>query len=128
MVDLYFVRHAVAFNRDYERWPDDADRPLTPEGENDFRLAAGGLSSVVPRVEVLLSSPYVRAWQTAEILSGEASWPAPCIFPALKPDVPPHKIELALRTYAEADSLALAGTVPPCTSWRLTCLRVKKIC
>lgn len=111
-MDLYLVRHAVAFNRDYEQWPNDADRPLTSEGEGGFRLAAGGLSSVVSRVEVLLSSPYIRAWQTAEILSDEASWPAPDVFSALKPDVPPYKIALALRTHAEAASLALVGHRP----------------
>ncbi|CAN5545898.1 phosphohistidine phosphatase SixA [soil metagenome] len=111
-MDLYLIRHAVAFDRDYERWPNDADRPLTPEGEDDFRLAAGGLSNVVCQVEVLLSSPYVRAWQTAKILSADASWPAPGIFQALEPDVSPHKIALALRTYAEADSLALVGHRP----------------
>ena len=111
-MDLYLVRHAVAFDRDYKRWPNDADRPLTPEGEDDFRLAAGDLSSIVPQVEMVLSSPYVRAWQTAEILSEEASWPAPDIFSVLKPEVPPHEVALALRTYAAADSLALVGHRP----------------
>jgi len=31
-MDLYIVRHAVAFDRDAERWPDDRERPLTPRG------------------------------------------------------------------------------------------------
>ena len=30
-MDLYLVRHAVAFGRDAARWPDDSARPLTPE-------------------------------------------------------------------------------------------------
>ena len=70
-MDLYLVRHAVAYKRDYERWPNDADRPLTPEGEEDFRAVARSLGRIVPEVEVLLSSPYVRAWRTAEILDEE---------------------------------------------------------
>jgi phosphohistidine phosphatase SixA len=35
-MDLYVVRHAVAHKRDEDLWPDDAKRPLTPEGEERF--------------------------------------------------------------------------------------------
>ena len=109
---LYLVRHAVAHGRDPERWPDDSRRPLTPEGEEDFRGAARGLGRVVPEVETLLSSPYERAWQTADILAEQTGWPAPEAFPALEPEVPPHKLVLALETYAGADSVALVGHRP----------------
>ena len=111
-MDLYLVRHAVAFGRDYEQWPNDADRPLTPEGEEEFRPVARGLGGLVSDVEALLSSPYARAWRTAEVLADEASWPAPSVLPALEPDVPPWKVVAALGTYAELDSLALVGHRP----------------
>jgi len=111
-VYLYLVRHAVAHKRDPERWPDDGDRPLTPEGEDEFRGAARGLALVVPEVDVLLSSPYERAWRTAEILAEQAGWPAPQNFPALEPDVPPEKVVLALETCAGEQSIALAGHRP----------------
>ena len=74
---LYLVRHAIAHGRDPECWPDDSRRPLTPEGEEDFRGAARGLGRVVPEVDMLLSSSYERAWRTAEILAEQAGWPAP---------------------------------------------------
>jgi len=77
MSSVYVVRHAVAEERDATRWPDDAERPLTPEGEERFRRAARGLRTIVRHVDLLLSSPYVRAWRTAEILYEEAGWPAP---------------------------------------------------
>jgi len=77
MTALYVVRHAIAEDRDAERWPDDSKRPLTPDGEARFRGAARGLRRIVPSVDVVLSSPYARAWQTAEILVDEAGWPAP---------------------------------------------------
>jgi phosphohistidine phosphatase len=35
------------------------------------------LRLIVPAVELVLSSPYTRAWQTAAILREEAGWPAP---------------------------------------------------
>jgi phosphohistidine phosphatase len=111
-VYLYLVRHAVAHKRDAERWPDDSERPLTPEGEEEFREAARGLGRVVPEVEVLLSSPYERAWRTAEILTEHAGWPAPQKFPALEPDVPPEKVVLALEIHADKQSVALVGHRP----------------
>ncbi len=111
-MDLYLVRHAVAFGRDHERWPNDADRPLTPEGEEDFRPVARGLGGLVSGVGALLSSPYARAWRTAEVLAEETSWPTPGVFPALEPDVPPWKVVAALETYEELDSLALVGHRP----------------
>ena len=109
---LYLVRHAVAYKRDSERWPDDSKRPLTPEGEEEFVGAARGLASVVPEVDVLLSSPYERAWRTAEILTQHAGWRAPQEFPALEPEVPPEKAILALETYADSQSVALVGHRP----------------
>jgi len=111
-VYLYLVRHAVAHKRDAERWPDDSKRPLTPEGEEEFVGAARGLARIVPGVDVLLSSPYERAWRTAEILTQHAGWPAPQMFPALEPDVPPEKAVLALETYADRQSIALVGHRP----------------
>jgi phosphohistidine phosphatase len=76
-MDVYLVRHAIGAQRDSARWPDDSERPLTPDGAARFERAARGLRRVVPEVDVVLTSPYVRAWQTAEILEREAGWPAP---------------------------------------------------
>jgi phosphohistidine phosphatase len=111
-VEIYLVRHAAAFGRDPDRWPDDSKRPLTPEGEEDFRLAARGLARLVPRVDVILSSPYQRAWRTAEILSELDSWPAPKPAALLEPTLPPHKAALALEDYAGARSVAVVGHRP----------------
>jgi len=111
-VDLYLVRHAVAYRRDPERWPDDSERPLTPEGEEEFRSAARGIGRLAPEVDVLLSSPYERAWRTAEILAGLEGWPGPKAFPPLEPDVSPEEATLALEPYAEVGSVALVGHRP----------------
>lgn len=111
-MDLYLIRHAVAFGRDHGRWPNDADRPLTPDGEEGFRPVARSLVNLVPGVEALLSSPYARAWRTAELLDDETPWPAPVTFPALEPEVPPRKVFAALGTYEGLASLALVGHRP----------------
>ena len=114
-MELYLVRHAPAFQKDFDRWRHDSKRPLTPEGEEEFRLAARGLARMVPRADVILSSPARRAWQTAEILSELDSWPAPEPSPALKAGsrgASPEKVTLALEDYADAKYVAVVGHKP----------------
>ena len=114
-MDLYLVRHAPAFPKDPDRWRHDSKRPLTPEGEEEFRLAARGLARMVPRADVILSSPARRAWRTAEILSELDSWPAPEPLPVLRPGsrvASPEKATLALEDYADAKYVAVVGHKP----------------
>jgi phosphohistidine phosphatase len=111
-MDLYLVRHAIAENRDSAKWPDDSKRPLTPEGEDRFRKAARGLRRIVPTVELVLASPFDRAWRTAELLRDEAGWPEPQPAPAIEAGRSPSEgIEL-LRGHLQAQSAALVGHEP----------------
>jgi phosphohistidine phosphatase len=114
-VDLYLVRHAPAFKKDPGRWRYDGQRPLTPEGEEEFRLEVRGLALMVPRADVILSSPARRAWHTAEILSEPDSWPAPeplAVVAASRRRASPEKATLALENYAEAKYVAVVGHKP----------------
>ncbi len=67
-MDLLIVRHAIAVERGDPGFDRDEDRPLTPDGMHKFRLAARGLNEFAPKPERIVSSPLVRARQTAEIL------------------------------------------------------------
>lgn len=67
-LSLYLVRHAVAAERG-EEWPDDAKRPLTADGVAKFRRAVQGLAEMGVEVNRILSSPLVRARQTADLLA-----------------------------------------------------------
>lgn len=109
--DLIIVRHAIAFERDLARWPDDRDRPLTEQGEERFRKAARGLRLLVSSVDVVLSSPLVRAWQTAQILTEEAVWPAPVACEELEADRKPAEMLDVLRSRPR-DPVALVGHEP----------------
>jgi phosphohistidine phosphatase len=112
-VELYLVRHAIAHDRDPEAWPDDAKRPLTEEGDERFRRAARGLRRVVPSVDIVLASPYVRAWQTAVILSEEGGWPAPEPCPELEAERPARQVIPVIgRRARTTGSLALVGHEP----------------
>ena len=110
-MDLYVVRHAVAHKRDANRWPDDAKRPLTPKGEKQFQGAAGGILRLVPEVGFVLSSHFVRAWRTAEILQ-RTGWPAPIPCAELEPNHPPSKVLEVLERCVSAESVAIVGHRP----------------
>jgi phosphohistidine phosphatase len=111
-MDLYLVRHGIAYDADPARWPDDRDRPLTPEGEKRFRRAARGLSKLVSPVEVVLSSPFSRAWRTAELLASDAKWPKPEACQALEAGGSPAGVLLALQAHSGATAAALVGHEP----------------
>ncbi len=63
---LYLLRHGVAVDRGDPNFPDDAARPLTEEGLEKVRQVAKGMQRLDLRFDVILSSPLVRAKQTAE--------------------------------------------------------------
>lgn len=109
MTSVYVVRHAIAEQRDSERWPDDALRPLTKDGEKRFRDAARGLRNIAPSVEAVLSSPYVRAWRTAEILHEETGWPEPTPCEELEAERSPGD---ALGIVQGRGTLAVVGHEP----------------
>ncbi|HST88095.1 MAG TPA: histidine phosphatase family protein [Ktedonobacterales bacterium] len=63
---LYILRHGRAGDR--ETWQgDDQSRPLTDEGRERTVAAARGLAALGVRPDVILTSPYTRAAQTAEL-------------------------------------------------------------
>ena len=110
-MNLYLVRHAIAEQRSATRWPDDSARPLTGEGAARFRSAARGLATLAPAVDRMLSSPYARAWQTAELLHEETDWPAPEPCAALEADRRPADA-LDVLEASDASSLAFVGHEP----------------
>jgi phosphohistidine phosphatase len=70
-MNLLVVRHAIAEERESfaaTGEPDDL-RPLTDEGRRRMRKAARGLRTLVDRPDVIATSPFVRARETAAILA-----------------------------------------------------------
>ena len=66
--ELYLIRHGVAEERG-DAWPDDAKRPLTEDGIARMRKSARGLARLGVTFDVVLTSPLVRARQTADIVA-----------------------------------------------------------
>jgi phosphohistidine phosphatase len=104
---LLIVRHAIAFERDRHRWRDDGARPLSPAGIRRARKAAAGLKQFSKAPDRLLTSPLVRAVQTAQILTEVAGWPQPEEVPELSPGEP----ALAVLTLLGKDRSRLVGVV-----------------
>ena len=78
-MQLYVVRHGIAIGREDPKCPPDAERYLTEEGVEKTREVAKGVAALGATADLFLSSPYVRAMQTAEIFAGvfgihAASW------------------------------------------------------
>ena len=68
-MQVYLLRHAIAEPRDPEHYPADADRPLTGAGARRMARAARGLRALGLRFDLILTSPLVRARQTARIVA-----------------------------------------------------------
>jgi phosphohistidine phosphatase len=66
-IELYLVRHAIAAERG-PNYPDDRERPLTSEGIARFKQAVAGLKELEASVDLVVTSPLVRAAHTAELL------------------------------------------------------------
>lgn len=66
-MQLYLVRHGIAIDRTDPACPTDHARPLTPKGATKARQAARGLAELGVRPQLMLTSPLLRAVQTAEI-------------------------------------------------------------
>ena len=111
-MDLYIVRHAIAAARDVGKWPDDSRRPLTDRGVTRFRQAAQGLRRLVPSVDIVLSSPYTRAWDTSGLLHEEAGWPSPIECEQLEAERRPIEGVEALGAHAGRASVGLVGHEP----------------
>jgi phosphohistidine phosphatase len=106
-VQIYLVRHAIAADRG-PAYPDDAKRPLTSRGIERFRRQVRGLAAFDVAVDLVLTSPLVRARQTAEILAaGLSTRPSVETLPSLAPGS-------AYATFLDELSRAARGSAVAC--------------
>jgi phosphohistidine phosphatase len=68
---LYLIRHGIAMDREDPKCPPDTERRLTPEGLKKSRAAARGLAALGVRPDAVLTSPWLRAAETADIFCEE---------------------------------------------------------
>ena len=113
-MELLIVRHGIAVEPGTAGFTE-AERPLTEEGTLRFREAARGLAALLPRPDVLLTSPLVRARQTAEIAAEAWGKRKPQIEPRLAAGAAPQAILSCLAEHGESGLVATFGHEPDCS-------------
>jgi phosphohistidine phosphatase len=68
-MNLYLLRHGIAVDPSVADFAKDAERPLTPKGRRRLQQIAEAMGALKISFDVILSSPYVRAKQTAETVT-----------------------------------------------------------
>jgi phosphohistidine phosphatase len=70
-MEIFLLRHGLAVERGTTGFKDDALRPLTPKGRRQLRKIAGAIKKLERDFDLIWSSPFLRAKQTAEIVASE---------------------------------------------------------
>lgn len=68
-MNLYILRHGIAVDRGEPGFKSDADRPLVPKGRSQLGQIAAAMQNLDLNFDLILSSPFLRARQTAEIIA-----------------------------------------------------------
>jgi phosphohistidine phosphatase len=135
-MNILIVRHAIAEDRMIFAASGKSDefRPLTDRGRERMRLGASGLKSLAPEIHHLVSSPLVRAMQTADILAEVYPEAERHTAEVLSPGDEPEQVVEQISQYPQEETIALVGHEPDLSeliAW-LTCgsrfgyLRFKK--
>ena len=110
--ELYIIRHGIAEERG-DKWPDDSRRPLTEEGMSRLKKSARGLIQIGVEFDVVLTSPLVRARQTADIVAAAFnSRPLIAVLESLSPGISPQTVLSDLEAHAKRARIALVGHEP----------------
>ena len=110
---LLVIRHGPAGER--AEWEakglDDRLRPLTPAGKKEMREVSKGLRELVTAIDILATSPLVRAAQTAEIVAKRYKC-EPVTVEALEPEKVPNEAIRWLDQQRSAGTVAVVGHEP----------------
>jgi phosphohistidine phosphatase len=112
-MNLFLLRHGVAVEPGAPGHGKDADRPLTPKGERKLRRAADTLKALDLSFDLILSSPYLRARQTAAIVAKALNCKDRLeLFGALAPGNAPRDVVEGLHRLPVPHNVLLVGHEP----------------
>lgn len=116
-MNLYIIRHAIAVDEVTSDHASDSERPLTDKGRKKMRQIAKALRHLGVELDLILSSPYVRACETAEILADVFKMKREIVFSDhLIPDGNPELLIGEINEKHTVDSLAIVGHEPHLSS------------
>jgi phosphohistidine phosphatase len=110
-MELYLLRHGIA--EDHAATGRDQDRALTEEGRQKLRrvLKRAAVAGISP--SLIISSPYKRAVETAEIAASELDYKGKILrVGSLTPDSSPPSVWSEIREHRNESSILLAGHEP----------------
>jgi phosphohistidine phosphatase len=113
-MELYILRHGIAEDLTGSLRGGDSQRQLTADGIKKTRSIAKGMKAASCSFDVIFSSPYLRAKQTAEIVA-EVIKPANAVklLPALTPEGSPKDlIDELKKRYGKQKRLLIVGHEP----------------
>ena len=113
-MNLFVLRHGIAVELGAPGIAHDAERSLTPEGRSKLRQIAKAMHGMELAFDVILSSPYLRARQTAELIACSFKKTAKVeLCEALAPGgTSAQVIEMLRRLKPVPDNLLLVGHEP----------------
>ncbi|MEO1671398.1 MAG: phosphohistidine phosphatase SixA [Cyanobacteria bacterium J06631_2] len=117
-MEVYLIRHGIAAEKGADA--DDELRPLTKVGQEKTAMVAQRLAATGLRFNLILSSPLVRAAQTAEILQQTGMSKKIITFAPLKPDGAIAEWLEWLQQYQQKNpdgKIALVGHQPDLGDW-----------
>ncbi len=125
---LYIVRHGIAIGREDPKCPPDPERYLTEEGVEKTKQVAKGVAALGITGDLFLTSPYVRAAQTAGIFASALDYAKQKIrrTDLLLPGAEPTQLFRELAKDKQASTVFLFGHAPQLDDIIATALGSKK--
>ena len=111
--ELYIMRHGIAVDRGAAGFSDDSKRPLTPDGKKKMKDLMAGLVKAGFDLDWIVTSPLVRARETADIVADELGSRIPrdsC--DALRPGGSPETLITYLAKQASRKRVLVVGHEP----------------
>jgi phosphohistidine phosphatase len=117
MMNLYIIRHGIAEDLGANNSYDDSQRALTEAGRKKMRSIAEGLLAFGVKLDLILTSPYLRARETAEILAEVFETKDKLVFSKnLIPLADPVQLVDEITEKHQVNSLAVVGHEPALSS------------
>lgn len=111
-MQVYILRHAIAVPRGTPGYPND-DRPLTEEGIRKITECAKGIKELSGSFDVIISSPLIRALETAKITAEATGYNKQVVITGyLLPGSPQRNLFKFLSGYKHNQKILLVGHEP----------------
>jgi phosphohistidine phosphatase len=113
-MEIFLLRHAEAVEAGKQRMHTlQDDRPLSSKGKHQMKESAGVIGQALPGPVSLLSSPLLRAVQTAKIVAKALDKRGKVVISNyLLPHVPPQRLWTAVLSTLEEEAILLVGHDP----------------